>query len=454
MPQPPVILDTSDVLGIGFGPSNLALAVALAEHNEHVRPAERIEGRFLERQSRFTWHRGMLVEGSNMRTHFLKDMVTMRNPTSRHSFLCYLQEKGRLFDFVNHRTAFTSRAEFHDYLDWVADRFSHVVGYDREVTEVCPVHRGDEIVAFDLFASGAGGASVHRARNLVIAVGLRPYLPPGLPASERIWHNHELLPRLAELSDQPVRRFVVIGAGQSAAETTDHLHRRFPGAEVCSLFARFGYSPADDSPFANRLYAPDAVDEHFAAPEEVRRMLLDYHANTNYSVADLDLIEELYRRAYQEKITGRHRLRMLNVSQVCDVRSSGGDVAVSVRSLATDSVTVLHADVVVFATGYRSQPPLELLGALAEECLIDGAGRVRIERDYRVATTQRVRGAIYVQGATEHSHGVSSTVLSNVAVRTGEIVESLAGRRSDRKRGDCDDQPVRRPRRPVLRVGQ
>jgi L-ornithine N5-oxygenase len=34
-----------------------------------------------------------------------------------------------------------------------------------------------------------------------------------------------------------------------------------------------------------------------------------------------------------------------------------------------------------------------------------------------------------VQGGTEHSHGISSSLLSNVAVRTGEIVASVADHR-------------------------
>ncbi len=88
----------------------------------------------------------------------------------------------------------------------------------------------------------------------------------------------------------------MVGAGQSAAETTALLHSRFPDAEVCAVFSRYGYSPADDSPFANRVFDPAVVDEFYGAPPEVRKQILDYHANTNYSVVDLDLIEELYRR--------------------------------------------------------------------------------------------------------------------------------------------------------------
>jgi L-ornithine N5-oxygenase len=34
-----------------------------------------------------------------------------------------------------------------------------------------------------------------------------------------------------------------------------------------------------------------------------------------------------------------------------------------------------------------------------------------------------------MQGGTEHSHGITSSLLSNVAVRAGEILESVRSRR-------------------------
>ena len=39
-----------DVLGIGFGPSNLALAIAVEEHNAAAPEGQRIRAAFLERQ--------------------------------------------------------------------------------------------------------------------------------------------------------------------------------------------------------------------------------------------------------------------------------------------------------------------------------------------------------------------------------------------------------------------
>ena len=48
-----------------------------------------------------------------------------------------------------------------------------------------------------------------------------------------------------------------------------------------------------------------------------------------------------------------------------------------------------------------------------------------LERDYRVRTRPGVNAGIFVQGASQHLHGLSSSLLSNVAVRAGEILGSV-----------------------------
>jgi L-ornithine N5-oxygenase len=63
-----------DLVGIGFGPSNLALALALHEANG----AAACDALFLERQPTFGWHTGMLLDDATMQVSFLKDLVTMR----------------------------------------------------------------------------------------------------------------------------------------------------------------------------------------------------------------------------------------------------------------------------------------------------------------------------------------------------------------------------------------
>jgi L-ornithine N5-oxygenase len=407
-----------DVVGIGFGPSNLALAVALEEEY-----GSGVNAVFFDRQPRFGWHRGMLIEGATMQVHFLKDLVTLRNPASPYTFLSYLREKGRLVDFINHKTMFPSRLEFHDYLEWVAASFAGLVRYGSEVVAVRPADRDTlEVVV-------RRGDELHTCltRNLVIGAGLAPVLPAGLSPGERIWHTEDLLTRLATLRGQP-GRFIVVGAGQSAAEAVEHLHRTYPAAEVCAVFARYGYAPADDSPFANRIFDPEAVDHFHTAPEEVKRMLHGYSRGTNYSVVDLDLIEELYRRSYAEKVAGAERLRIMNASRLFDVHADDRCVRAKVRFLPTGEVRAIEADAVVCATGYRERDPLDLLGEAREHCRMREGGGPYVDRDYRIATEPDQAWSVYLQGATEDTHGIASSLLSMTAVRTGEIVQSIARR--------------------------
>jgi L-ornithine N5-oxygenase len=421
-----------DIVGIGFGPANLALAIAIEEHNADAPSEEKITAAFIERQPGFGWHRGMLIGGAVMQVSFLKDLATMRNPTSDFGFVPYLHSQGRLVDFINHKILFPSREEFHDYLSWAAGNLSHVVRYGFETSQMHLVSRDDAATLVDVVCRPTDGGvqpRTYRARNLVLAVGLRPTIPPGVELSNRVWHSSELLHRVQDISSAEPRRFVVVGAGQSAAECTDYLHRSYPRAEVCAVFTRYGYSPADDSPYANRIFDPGAVDEFFHANDDVKAQLMAYHRNTNYAVVDQDLIEDLYRRDYQEKVRGERRLRMINASRVVGV-SEGPDCAqVTVHHLMDDSMARLDADAVVFATGYVPADVRPMLGELAQHCERDARGYPIMERDYRVRTSDAVTCGIYLQGGTEHSHGITSSLLSNVAVRAGEILASVLARR-------------------------
>ncbi|MFD6279434.1 lysine N(6)-hydroxylase/L-ornithine N(5)-oxygenase family protein [Streptomyces sp. NPDC060209] len=418
-----------DLIGIGFGPSNVAMAIALTERNSRVGRQEAVTAHFFERQPRFGWHRGMLIDDATMQVSFLKDLVTLRNPSSEFSFLCYLQSEGRLVDFVNGKSLFPLRVEFHAYFEWAAAKVDDMVSYGHEVIAVRPVVRDGVVEYVDVTARSGSEVVVHRARNLVIGTGLRPQMPEGVNRTDRIWHTSDLLARVDGLEGkEPPSRFVVVGAGQSAAENVAYLHRRFPEAEVCAVFSRYGYSPADDSGFANRIFDPDAVDEYFTAPDETKRKLMDYHGNTNYAVVDIDLIDDLYRMAYQEKVLGTERLRFLNVSRVADAVETPDSVRTTVESLVTGERTTLEADVVVYATGYLPADALGLLGDIGDHCRLDDRGRVRVERDYRVATDPGLRCGIYLQGGTEHTHGITSSLLSNTAIRVGEILDSIVER--------------------------
>jgi len=404
-----------DVVGVGFGPSNLALAIALQEYNDASDTP--MTAQFVEAKTEFGWHTGMLIPGATMQISFLKDLVTQRNPTSEYSFLSYLTERGRLTEFINHKTFFPTRLEFHDYLQWAADKVAATVHYGSRVRAV-----RDTGSCFEIDVDGAHTGRL-RARNVVIAGGLEPQLPPGVTPSARQLHNHNVLHDLQRLPSRRHNRFVVVGAGQSAAEVCAHLHDQ-ESVEVHGVFAKYGYSPADDSPFANRVFDPDAVDDFYQASPRIRRQLIDYHRSTNYSAVDLPLIEELYAREYAERVSGDRRLYLRGASSVCATDEYADGVVVDIRHHPTGEIDRMVCDAIIYATGFQPADLSGILGPLHADVVYQD-GLPAVSRDYRLITEPATTGGLYVQGNTEHTHGLTSSLLSNIAIRSAEILGSI-----------------------------
>ncbi|TMR04973.1 lysine N(6)-hydroxylase/L-ornithine N(5)-oxygenase family protein [Actinomadura soli] len=422
-----------DVVGIGFGPSNLSLAIALEEHwaNASERPPA---AAFFERQPAFGWHRSMLLPSTTMQVTFLKDLATFRNPMSRFSFIAYLHEMGRLARFANNQSFFPTRQEFHQYLEWAASGFTDRVRYGATVEEIrLPPGTGPETADhLWLRVRTAAGTDTVNARNVAISTGLVPRMPAGVDRDDRVWHSSEFLEKYGRTKPGDLARVAVVGAGQSAAEITRFLHENLPGAEVTSVVPSYGYSIADDTPFANQVFDPGAVDEYYFGSDRTREAFWNYHRNTNYSVVDDEVIRDLYQRSYEEELCGAARLRFLNLTRVEGVKRAGDRIHVSLSSLLDGNAGELEVDVLVFATGYDAMEPAGLLGDLDRFCARDEEGRYQVQRDYRLVTPGLSCG-IYLQGGTEHSHGLTSSLLSNTAIRSGEIADSIIHRRAERE---------------------
>lgn len=422
--------ETYDVVGIGFGPSNLSLAIALEET-----PGDDLTSVFVERQPSFGWHRNMLLPTTTMQISFLKDLVTLRNPTSAYSFVSFLHAKGRFSRFVNNQDFFPTREEFHQYLEWAEARVQGRVEYGSEVRSVAlpPGETPEQADHLRLVVEDLAGGTTRTtsARNIVISTGLVPTMPVGTERDERIWHSSEFLQRYRRTEPGELRRVAVVGAGQSAAEITRFLYDDLPHAQVCSIIPSYGYALADDTPFANEIFDPAAVDDYYHGTAQTRDAFWRYHRNTNYSVVDDDVIRDLYRRAYDDEVRGVERLRFLNLTRVTSAKCSGTETRVVLQAGPDGEPRALDVDLLVCATGYGAMDPTELLGDLGRYCLRDDAGRLQVHRDYRVVTVPEMRCGIYLQGGTEHTHGLTSSLLSNTAIRTGEIADSIITRRAE-----------------------
>lgn len=419
-----------DVVGIGFGPANLALSVAIEEDAEGLlgRP---LEVQFLERRPRFDWHPGMLIDGTRIQLSFLKDLVTLRNPQSGFTFLKYLHEKGRLEQFVNLRNSHPTRLEYNDYYHWVVGRLSNPVRYDTEVVALEPVLQGDRVESLRVRHRDVetGRERECLTRQVIVATGGKGYVPHGIDirASRRIFHSEELLHRLErDFSDRDRElRFVVVGSGQTAAEIFRHLYRTYPNATVTATLRRYAYTPVDDSHFVNEIFFSKTVDFLFDLSPERRDQLLNAHRGTNYSAVDLELIEEIYDLMYRQTVSGEIRARILTLHALEDWVETDDEIELRYENRADGREEMIRADVAILATGYNRPGRHPLLESLAPYLETHENGDYLVERDYRVASRPEMEASVYLQGFSEPTHGLSDTLLSNLAIRSGEILESL-----------------------------
>ena len=112
------------------------LAVALEEQA----PSLARDSLVIERNAEISWQSSMLMPEVLSNTTFLKDLVTMRNPRSKFTFLNYLYSNGRLDQFVNLGSLVPYRHEVAGYLKWTAESLSLVeLQLGTECVDVSPV---------------------------------------------------------------------------------------------------------------------------------------------------------------------------------------------------------------------------------------------------------------------------------------------------------------------------
>jgi L-ornithine N5-oxygenase len=400
-----------DLVCIGFGPASLAIAIALHDRGIQARVL------FLERQSAFAWHSGMLLPGTRMQISFLKDLATQRNPRSWFTFVNYLHQNRRLVEFTNLGTFTPFREEFNDYLSWCAGHFDEHVRYGVEVEDVSPAVGVDgEVKAWDVAMRdiASGNTSAVTAHNVVVAIGGQPKFPAAITPHPKILHSSAYtrsVPAALPDSEAPYR-IAVVGAGQSAAEIFHDLHSRFPNARTQLFLRQHALRPSDDSPFVNEIFNADRVDTLFELPADVRRDEIRRDKATNYSVVRMELLEELYNHMYAQRLREpeeskwQHRIRPLR--EVVGTEECEGGIRLRLRNTRTGEVAESEEtfDAVICATGYARDVHLRMLKPVMG---LTKKGACTVGRDYKVefkdGAVARDAG-IFLQGCCEDTHGV------------------------------------------------
>ena len=413
-----------EVVAIGAGPSSLSLGVAL----EEMAP-DQVAGRsvLLEQHPDVRWQRNLLLPWAESQVSFLKDLVTLRNPTSRFTFLNYLHDQGRLDEFINLGTFTPYRTEISGYLQWVAESLRLVkVEYNRHCVAIEPLRADDGSVHRWLVKLQDGSNIV--TRDVVVGTGRDAFIPKELQQlpADRVIHSTKYLEGLRKVPRNVPQRVVVIGGAQSAAELFRSVHDDLPDCEPTIVMRSVGFGNYQTSKFINELFYPSYIDEFYRAGEEYRRQILREMRQTNYAGLAPGLLEELYRMLYQQKLSGKIRSRVITSTEVVGARMDGDDVVLDLLNRKTTRVEELRCDVLLLGTGFDSRMPA-MVRRLAESL---GQGEVRVDRSYRCDLGPAGEAGLYLQGVNEATHGISDSLLSVLAQRSGEIAGDILLRRA------------------------
>ena len=416
------------VLGIGFGPANLSLAVALEELGFTG------DAHFIERARAFQWQDEQLLPGTDIQNNPFRDLAMPRTPDSPHTFVKYLASRGQLTEFLHLNLKFPVRREYAGYLAWVADAFRDSVDYGQMAASAAVVE--DE--GGPLFEVETEGGRRYRGKALAFGTGRSPRVPVEFQhrLGPTIFHATNYRSSMERLRERDIR-VVVVGASQSAIEIVLDLLGRPNVRQVTSLQRGIGFRLKDTSPYTRRQFLPEFVDYFYPLPSETKRRIRAQLRLSNYASCDHDVIDQLARTQYEYELTGSDRFRLVPFSEVVEVAARGAGHRLSVRDVNNGRPSSLETDVVVLATGFRDigvgledEIRHPLLDGIEDRLAVDAEGLPAVNRDYSVEVSARIEGMpplrLYLNGLCEASHGMGdSGALAVLSARATDIAESI-----------------------------
>ncbi len=398
-----------DFIGIGIGPFNLSVA-ALAEE------LEGFSSLFLERKPHFSWHPGMMVPDCYMQTSFLKDLVSAVKPTNRHSFINYLVRRKKFYRFLTTEQRTVSREEFADYLCWAAGNLGNL-SFGQEVQQVS---FDDKAGLFNVKTQRGH----YQARHLCLGIGKQINLPACVTEqSDRCFHASEMMLRTPSLTG---KRVTVVGGGQSGADLFLNIFRNEWGqpAELNWVSRRNNYNALDEAAFANEYFTPEYMESFSALGDSARRKMLAEQKMTSDGITTESLLA-IYRAIYHrfEVLREKPWVRLTPSRSVTRVTPSRESQLLTLRHHVDKGEEQLDTDVVIFATGYRTERPA-FLAPLAHRLHLNPNQNeeYQVNTDFTLDWDGPQENRLFAVNAGMHNLGIAEAQLSLMAWRSARIL--------------------------------
>lgn len=404
--------DVLDFAGIGIGPANLSIAALLDKHPQ-------VNAAFFDAKPAFSWHPGMQLPDARLQTSCLKDLVTGADPCNPHSFLNYLVQKGRFYQFMSADMPAISRKEYADYLGWVAGHLNSLhFGHS-----VQSVHFNGDL--FELTMQGQSRPVL--SRNLCVGTGIRPYVPEACQylAPERRLHCINIMNEARDFSGEHI---AVIGGGQSGAEIMLGLLDGLWGspASIRWLSRRPNFEPLDETPFTNLYFTPEYVEAFQDLSEQQRRDTLRYQKLAADGISP-DTLKSLFQKLYEYSLNhpGAPTPKLLP-GRTLYAATDGDPMLLLTRNRMDEQFEEFQADRLLLCTGFEHGLP-DCMEPVASMLQTTGDGHPRSDKNFRLRWQGPDHRSVYAVNQGCISHGIADAQLSLMCWRSAVIVNHLLG---------------------------
>ena len=397
-----------DLIGIGIGPSNLSTAALMNPYKSELNTL------FIDAKQTFKWHPGMMFEDAKLQVSVLKDLVTMIDPTSKFSFLNYLNKKDRLYMFAS-KNGFSDikRSEFEDYCKWVISQMENME-FGQEAKKIRIV---DDV--FELTTS----KGVCKTKNIVMGVGLKPNIPEYCKnqLSDKLFHSSQFLLKKQSYAGKEI---AIIGGGQSSCEIVESLLRK-PSSQRPSkikwIFKEQILKGMENTPFDNDFYTPTYSDYYYNLDNNEKKRVIESQKYTSDGISE-ETIKSIYDLLYTHNVRGEEIVEIYNQSLLINLQDYGAHF-----ELFLNNDYSVYADNIILCTGYCQQIP-ELIQHISDN-FVHEDGVLAIDEHYKIQpVNNQLKGSIYLHNGVNQSRGIANPNLSLLARRSAIILNSLLQR--------------------------
>lgn len=403
-----------DFIGIGIGPFNLGLAALSSSVGD-------LECLFFDQRPEFQWHPGMLIHNTTLQVPFLADLVTMADPTNPLSFLNYLKENNRIYQFYIREKFFLLRNEYNQYCRWAISKLPSCL-FSHSVEKIDYV---EGVYILNVSDLKNNKVNTFQCRRLVLGTGTSPSIPDiaANVSGDNVFHTSGYLQQKSKA--QKSRSIAVIGSGQSAAEIFyDLLTDQESHDYTISWYTRSDrFFPMEYSKLTLELTSPDFLDHFYHLPQGRKDQLVPKQKSL-YKGINYSLINEIYDELYKQSLNGKPKVKMCPGVALTGLKKAGNVFEMDFHHSVQEADFKEQSEVVILATGYCYKQPAFLEG-IKDRIRRDEKNRYVVSREFAIDHEER---EIYVQNAELHTHGFVTPDLGMAALHNATILNQVLGR--------------------------